>query len=623
VLVAAACTALSATPAEASYCGLGGMMRGVRSGRCCPCPVAPCYQEKCYTVWKDVPQVCYQNVCETLYRTVWETTYHRQPVTRYRHVSKQVCQNVPYTYNVPHYETYSQTYTRPYYRPVYETQSRVVSYTTFHTVYESFTQVVPYTVYRPVYETHTAVHNYTTYRPQYDTVSQPVAYTVYRTVHDTVMRPVPYTVCRKVPYTETIPIHSGCWQTYTEEVPGPVVTKCIQEPGCWEWDPCCCRCVYKPGPCRKVQVQCPPRKVCRRVWVPRVDYKEVTRCRLEYETHYKNVPYTVCRSVPEVRTSVQHYTVCRMIPEVHSRPYNYTVTRVIPETHTRVVPYTVARAVPQVHSKTIYYQVCRPVVEYQTYTVPYTVCRMIPKTAVRKVSYTTWQTIPYTTTVCVPQTTPKQVPYTVSRCVPKVTYKKVCVRICCPITSCGCTPPAGAMDSAPSYDAAPAPGFESDPGYDPAPPPVPEGPTAMHGMHYFGAAAPLSPQPEEEKPEPVMIVTMQKKAGAEAASDLFLSGLKLYHDGAFDAAAKEFGAAAELAPTKAKYLYFQALATYQKGDFTAAGDLVAKAAAVEQANPGESWGRMMERIQGPHRLWLEDARRQSREAAAVQTAEAP
>jgi tetratricopeptide (TPR) repeat protein len=119
-----------------------------------------------------------------------------------------------------------------------------------------------------------------------------------------------------------------------------------------------------------------------------------------------------------------------------------------------------------------------------------------------------------------------------------------------------------------------------------------------------------------------MIVTMQKKADAEAANDLFLSGLKLHQDGAFDAAAREFGAAAELAPTKAKYLYFQALATYQKGDFNSAGELVKSAVRVEQENPGESWGRMMERIQGPHRLWLEDARRQNRDAAPVSTADA-
>jgi hypothetical protein len=136
------------------------------------------------------------------------------------------------------------------------------------------------------------------------------------------------------------------------------------------------------------------------------------------------------------------------------------------------------------------------------------------------------------------------------------------------------------------------------------------------------SSAPLAPQAEEPKPEPVMIVTLQKKAGAEAAADLFASGLKLYHDGAFDAAAREFGAAAELAPTKAKYLYFQALAAYQKGDFNAASGLVKTGVRVEQENPGESWGRMMERVQGPHRLWLEDARRQTRESAAAVTAEA-
>jgi hypothetical protein len=292
-----------------------------------------------------------------------------------------------------------------------------------------------------------------------------------------------------------------------------------------------------------------------------------------------------------------------LIPQVHSRPYSYTVVRLVPETHTRVVPYTVARVVPQMHSQTVTYPVCRTVVEHQTYTVPYTVCRMIPQTAVRKVSYTTWQTIPCTTTVCVPRVTPRQVPYKVTRCVPKVCYKQVPVRICCPVSDCGCTSPAAEAPTATP---------ESDP-YDSAPAP----PAALYNAPaILGAMPAAEPQAEEEKPEPVLIVSMQKKAGADAALDLFTSGLKLYSDGAFDAAAREFAAAAELAPAKAKYVYFQALATYQKGDAVAAAELVKTAVSVENANLGESWGRMMERIQGQHRIWLEEARRQGRQNLA-------
>ena len=58
-------------------------------------------------------------------------------------------------------------------------------------------------------------------------------------------------------------------------MPGPVITKCVQEPGCWKWDPCCCRCVYCPGPCKQCQIQCPPVKVCKKVWVPEVQERQI------------------------------------------------------------------------------------------------------------------------------------------------------------------------------------------------------------------------------------------------------------------------------------------------------------------------------------------------------------
>ena len=126
----------------------------------------------------------------------------------------------------------------------------------------------------------------------------------------------------------------------------------------------------------------------------------------------------------------------------------------------------------------------------------------------------------------------------------------------------------------------------------------------------------------DEKPAPVKIVSLQKKASADAALELFISGTRLYHQGAYDAAAKEFATAAELVPTKAKYVYFQALATYQKGDVEAAAALVKNAVQIEEANPGENWGRMMERVQGPHRLWVEEVRRQQRDAIKAARANA-
>jgi hypothetical protein len=136
-------------------------------------------------------------------------------------------------------------------------------------------------------------------------------------------------------------------------------------------------------------------------------------------------------------------------------------------------------------------------------------------------------------------------------------------------------------------------------------------------LHYDVSAvapAPVAESPADEKPEPVMIVTMQKKASAKTAQELFMSGLKLYHQGVFEAAAKDFAGAAEMAPTKASYVYFQALATYQSGNLEGAAELVKTAVRVEMETPQESFGRMMERVQGQHRVWLEDARRQYRAA---------
>src|SRR5207344_848725 len=111
----------------------------------------------------------------------------------------------------------------------------------------------------------------------------------------------------------------GHWDTQVTECPCAVKTKCVQEPGCWVWDPCCCRCCYKPGKCCQVKVQCPPTKVCRKVWVPEVHEKQIDCVKYVQENCVKKVPYTVCKMVSEQRVKQCTYKVCHMVKECHEK----------------------------------------------------------------------------------------------------------------------------------------------------------------------------------------------------------------------------------------------------------------------------------------------------------------
>jgi len=100
-----------------------------------------------------------------------------------------------------------------------------------------------------------------------------------------------------------------------------VITRCIREPGCWECDPCTGKKCYRPGPVRKVEEQCPPRTICKKVWVPEVCEREVECTRWERETIVEKKCYKVCRMVSEQRVKTCSYQVCRMVPEERVRTY--------------------------------------------------------------------------------------------------------------------------------------------------------------------------------------------------------------------------------------------------------------------------------------------------------------
>ena len=89
--------------------------------------------------------------------------------------------------------------------------------------------------------------HYTTCKPVYETKTKEICYTVCKPVYETKTKEICYTVCKPVHYTKTIKVCCGHWETQVSECPGKVITKCVQECGCWKWDPCCCRCVYCPG----------------------------------------------------------------------------------------------------------------------------------------------------------------------------------------------------------------------------------------------------------------------------------------------------------------------------------------------------------------------------------------
>jgi len=122
-------------------------------------------------------------------------------------------------------------------------------------------------------------------------------------VYETCMKEVTQSICKPVHYTKVVNVCCGHWETHEECIPGPVVKRCVQEPGCWTWDPCCCRCVWCPGKCHMECVQCPPRKVCKKCWVSETKQQTIDCVRYERECVTKQVPCTTCRYVSQPETT--------------------------------------------------------------------------------------------------------------------------------------------------------------------------------------------------------------------------------------------------------------------------------------------------------------------------------
>ena len=128
--------------------------------------------------------------------------------------------------------------------------------------------------------------------------------------------------------------------------------KVVREKGCWVWDSKRCRNIFKPGTCRIVKVKCAPREICKKVWVPEVQKKQIKCVRYERETVKKQVPYTVCKMVKEVRTKQVPYTVCKPVKQQKTVTVCKRFPRKVAYTATRFVPKTVCVEVPvKVHCR--------------------------------------------------------------------------------------------------------------------------------------------------------------------------------------------------------------------------------------------------------------------------------
>lgn len=319
-------------------------------------------EASCHTVMKTMTRIVYDRVTEqremVVYDTVWE---------------KQVVQDI---------------------KRVSEVQSRVEQFTYQRPVYKTVTQQVPYTVYRPHVETRTKEVAYTSYARSYETRVQSVPYTVHHTVAETQMQTVYYRVPRQVCGTKTIQVRTGHWETRIVEYPRRTLAHPKGE--------------QKSAAEQKVDVSqkdvsqkgADPIRICRRVWVPRIETREVPYTKTVYEVQAMQVPRTVKRVVPEVRTRDVQYTVCRMIPITQTRTVCYQIMRPVPEHRMRTVTGVIQQQVTEIGTRTVPYTNIREVPVCRTVTVPRQVPRTVITTVVRTVPRTETYQVPVK--ICVP-----------------------------------------------------------------------------------------------------------------------------------------------------------------------------------------------------------------------------
>jgi hypothetical protein len=235
--------------------------------------------------------------------------------------------------------------------------------------------------------------------------------------------------------------------------------------------------------------------------------------------------------------------------------------------------------------------------EQQTRIVNYTVARTVSETGIRRVPFTTYREVPCTRTVCVPRQVPRQVTYNVCRCIPRTeTYQVPCYIY----KQVNCGGGKGACQKSRANEAIEA----AELTVQGALPDIVNKPAAI-GTEETEAAS------RQEVPAELVSRTAElshEDANPALASDAFVAGLAAYRWGQFDEAIKQFEEATQAAGSNAKYAYFYALALYQTDRKSEAQKQLKTAVSLEKASPICDWGRVMERVQGLPRLWIEDAR---------------
>ncbi|MEN1681372.1 MAG: hypothetical protein AAGJ46_17455, partial [Planctomycetota bacterium] len=115
--------------------------------------------------------------------------------------------------------------------------------------------------------------NYTVMKPVYETKTR--TYTVHKPVWETRTREVTYHVRKAVPYTKTITVNGGSWQTQSYTIPGKTYYRTVRTAGKCVYNPETCCCEYQPGTCCKVACTTAPKTCCKKVWVPSCTTKEI------------------------------------------------------------------------------------------------------------------------------------------------------------------------------------------------------------------------------------------------------------------------------------------------------------------------------------------------------------
>lgn len=122
------------------------------------------------------------------------------------------------------------------------------------------------------------------------------------------------------------------------------------------------------------------------------------------------------------------------------------------------------------------------------------------------------------------------------------------------------------------------------------------------------SSTPPFQDPAYVRPSTTNQVIRPESPAQSRARRTFADALHLYWSRRYAEAAERFAAAEELDSTQPLYIYFLALAELQGGHRPEADAALRRAVAIESANPIAGWGTTMERVQGPPRAWIENAR---------------